>query len=168
MYQGPCGLNALNTVLRSRLTSGATPAGRFLIGEKLVATKNAYDVGLMNGQIVWVRGTNGDGIVVETDAGESLDLDAKTAGQLKPAWAVSVHRGQGGEVPAAVIVAHTSAYTMLPRALIYTAVTRARQMCVVVGQRRALEIAVRRAVLHNRHSHLQVRLNPTTPEARAA
>jgi len=81
------------------------------------------------------------------------DLD-----ELQLAYAATVHKAQGSEYPAVVIPVHTQHYVMLQRNLLYTAVTRARQLVVLVGSRKALGIAVRNADVAARGSRLDVRL----------
>ena len=110
----------------------------------------------MNGQIVVVRGQDADGeeLLVATDAGEELAIPAERTHALRPAYAISVHRSQGCEMPVVVVPVHSGHGGMLSRNLLYTAVTRARTACVLVGQRAAVARAVGRADAFRRNSRL--------------
>ena len=96
--------------------------------------------------------------MVETDDGETVIVPYDEAGHLKLAYAISVHKSQGCEIPVVVFVCSRSSSGMLTRPLIYTAITRAKEMCVVVGDRPALENGVRRDESGRRYSSLGMRL----------
>jgi exodeoxyribonuclease V alpha subunit len=87
-----------------------------------------------------------------------VTYDWSETDQLVLAYAVSVHKSQGSEFPAVVIPLVTSHYMMLQRNLLYTAITRARQLCVLVGSRRAIGIAVRNNKVAHRYTALDWRL----------
>jgi exodeoxyribonuclease V alpha subunit len=89
---------------------------------------------------------------------EAADLD-----QLSLAYACSIHKSQGSEFPAVVIVLHTQHYVLLKRALLYTAVTRARKLAVIVGSRRALAMAVKNVGTMERCTRLAARLRAHFP-----
>ena len=97
-------------------------------------------------------------VVVETDEGGSLVIPYGEAADLRLAYAISVHKAQGCEVPVVVAVCHRSHARMLSRPLLYTAITRARSSCVLVGDPVALAMAVRRDDGGRRHSALAERL----------
>jgi len=90
--------------------------------------------------------------------GRPVVYDWGEADELVHAFAVSVHKSQGSEYPAVVMPMLTQHYMMLQRNLLYTAITRARQLVVLVGTRRAIGIAVHNAKVRERHSGLSVRL----------
>ena len=158
VYRGAVGVDALNERLRARLNprGDAMLDGPLRDGDKLVQTRNDYVTGLMNGQIVVVRGQDADGeeLLVATDAGEELAVPAERTNSLRPAYAISVHRSQGCEMPVVVVPVHSGHGGMLSRNLLYTAVTRARTACVLVGQRGAVAKAVGRADAFRRNSRL--------------
>ena len=114
----------------------------------------------MNGSIVFLRADDPDEeeIVVDTDEGGSLTIPYGETATLRLAYAISVHKAQGCEVPVVVGVCHRSHSRMLTRPLLYTAITRARSSCVLVGDRAALAMAVRRDDGGGRHSGLAERL----------
>jgi exodeoxyribonuclease V alpha subunit len=162
MYKGAVGIDALNERLQARLNpEGKRALGdRFRIGDRLIQTRNSHELGLMNGSIIFLRGDDPDEetIVVDTDDGGSLVIPYDETATLRLAYAISVHKAQGCEVPVVVGVCHRSHSRMLTRPLLYTAITRARNSCVLVGDRGALEAAVRRDDSGGRHSGLAARL----------
>jgi len=166
MYRGPAGVHALNERLQEALNpSGAMkPEKRlygqtFRLGDKVMQVQNNYDKDVFNGDIGFVVAF--DPIMhimtVEFD-GRRVDYDWSEADQLVLAYAVSVHKAQGSEFPAVVLPLVTAHYMMLQRNLLYTAVTRARQLCVLVGSRRALGMAVKNDKVSRRYTALDWRL----------
>lgn len=167
MYKGAVGIDALNERLQARLNPDGAPAvsERFRIGDRLIQTRNAHELGLMNGSIVFLRADDPDeeSITVETDEGGTLVMPYAETATLRLAYAISVHKAQGCEVPVVVAVCHRSHARMLTRPLIYTAITRARRDCVLIGDPGALEMAVRRDEGGGRHSALAERLREPSP-----
>jgi len=163
MYRGAVGIDALNERLQARLNPDGVPAvsERFRIGDRLIQTRNSHELGLMNGSIVFLRADDPEEetILVDTDEGGSLLIPYGETATLRLAYAISVHKAQGCEVPVVVGVCHRSHARMLTRPLLYTAITRARQSCVLIGDPGALEMAVRRDDSGARHSGLAERLH---------
>jgi len=163
MYRGPVGIDALNERLQAELNPDGKRAlsDRFRIGDRLIQTRNSHELGLMNGSIVFLRADDPDEetIVVDTDDGGSLVIPYGETGTLRLAYAISVHKAQGCEVPVVVGVCHRSHSRMLNRPLLYTAITRARNSCVLVGDQASLSSAVRRDDSGGRHSGLAERLS---------
>lgn len=169
MYRGPAGVDALNVSLQSRLNPPAsnkpekTLLGQtFRLGDKLMQLRNNYDKDVYNGDIGQFTALN---LVDQTFTidfeGRSVVYDWSELDQLQLAYAVSVHKAQGSEFPAVVIPLVTQHYMMLQRNLLYTAITRAKKLCVLVGSRRAIGIAVRNNKVAQRHSGLEFRLRAT-------
>ncbi len=162
MYRGAVGIDALNERLRERLNPNGRRAlnDRFRIGDRLIQTRNSHELGLMNGSIVFLRSDDPEeeAVVVDTDEGGSLVIPYGEAADLRLAYAISVHKAQGCEVPVVVGVCHRSHARMLSRPLLYTAITRARSGCILVGDPAALAMAVRRDDGGSRHSALAERL----------
>jgi exodeoxyribonuclease V alpha subunit len=163
MYRGPVGIDALNERLQAELNPDGKRAlsDRFRIGDRLIQTRNSHELGLMNGSIVFLRADDPDEetILVDTDDGGSLLIPYGETGTLRLAYAISVHKAQGCEVPVVVGVCHRSHSRMLNRPLLYTAITRARNSCVLIGDQAALAAAVRRDDSGGRHSGLAERLS---------
>jgi exodeoxyribonuclease V alpha subunit len=162
MYKGPVGIDALNERLQARLNPDGKRAlgDRFRIGDRLIQTRNSHELGLMNGSIVFLRADDPEeeAIVVDTDEGGTLTIPYGETATLRLAYAISVHKAQGCEVPVVVGVCHRSHSRMLTRPLLYTAITRARSSCVLVGDPAALAAAVSRGDSGGRHSGLADRL----------
>ncbi|MDQ3724561.1 MAG: ATP-dependent RecD-like DNA helicase [Actinomycetota bacterium] len=163
MYRGAVGIDALNERLQAELNADGKPAlsERFRIGDRLIQTRNSHELGLMNGSIVFLREDDPDEeeIVVDTDDGGSLVIPYGETNTLRLAYAISVHKAQGCEVPVVVGVCHRSHSRMLNRPLLYTAITRARSSCVLIGDQASLAAAVRRDDSGGRHSGLAERLS---------
>jgi exodeoxyribonuclease V alpha subunit len=167
MYKGPVGIDALNERLQEVLNGDGRRAlaDRFRIGDRLIQTRNSHELGLMNGSIVFLRADDPEEetIVVDTDDGGSLTIPYGETGTLRLAYAISVHKAQGCEVPMVVGVCHRSHARMLTRPLLYTAITRARNSCVLVGDSAVLTSAVGRDEAGGRHSALAERLRAANP-----
>jgi exodeoxyribonuclease V alpha subunit len=163
MYRGAVGIDALNERLQARLNPDGKRAlgDRFRIGDRLIQTRNSHELGLMNGSIVFLRRDDPDEeeILVDTDEGTSLAIPYGETATLRLAYAISVHKAQGCEVPVVVGVCHRSHARMLTRPLLYTAITRARSSCVLIGDLGALGMAVGRDDSGARHSGLAERLH---------
>lgn len=161
MYRGAVGIDALNERLQERLNPDGKRAlnDRFRIGDRLIQTRNSHDLGLMNGSIVFLRSDDPDEeeILVESDDGP-LKIPYESTATLRLAYAISVHKAQGCEVPIVIAVCHRSHARMLTRPLLYTAITRARRTCVLVGDLGVLATAVQRDDGGDRHSALAERL----------
>ena len=170
MHRGPAGAGALNTLLQQRLTPGreGLPERRvggrvFRIGDKVTQIRNNYDkgaAGVFNGTlgVVTALSTEEQTLTVRTDEDEPIDYDFDELDELAHAYAMTIHRSQGSEYPAVVIPLTTSAWMMLQRNLLYTAITRAKKLVVLVGSRRALAAAVRTVSAGRRHTALDHRL----------
>ncbi|WP_037605269.1 SF1B family DNA helicase RecD2 [Streptacidiphilus rugosus] len=170
MHRGPAGAGNLNTLLQAAIT----PAGQdrperrfggrtFRVGDKVTQIRNNYDKGrngVFNGTVGVVTSVNPEEqrLTVRTDEDEDVGYDFDELDELAHAYAVTIHRSQGSEYPCVVIPLTTSAWMMLQRNLLYTAVTRARKLVVLVGSRRALGQAVRAVSAGRRHTALDHRL----------
>jgi exodeoxyribonuclease V alpha subunit len=140
----------------------------FRTGDKVIQIRNNYDkgtAGVFNGTIgtVTALSVTDRQLNVRTDEDEDVAYDFDELDELQHAYAITVHRSQGSEYPAVVIPVTMSAYTLLQRNLLYTAVTRAKRLVVLAGSRKALTIAVRTAGTGRRHTALTHRLqDPAT------
>ncbi|WP_051940532.1 SF1B family DNA helicase RecD2 [Phaeacidiphilus oryzae] len=170
MNRGPAGAAALNTLLQGALTPARPDlpekrfGGRtFRVGDKVTQIRNNYEKGtngVFNGTGGVVIGLDPEEqrLTVRTDEDEEVGYDFDELDELAHAYAVTIHRSQGSEYPAVVIPITTSAWTMLQRNLLYTAVTRAKRLVVLVGSRRALGQAVRSVSAGRRHTAVDLRL----------
>jgi exodeoxyribonuclease V alpha subunit len=168
VYRGELGIDALNEALRDRLNPDGQPVrgGRLRIGDKLMMTgRNLHDLGLMNGTLLRLLDETGgsehddDALLLGADEGQVFRFPPEESDRLRLAYACSVHRGQGIELPVAVIVAHPAAGAFfLRREMLYTAVTRAKLATVIVGTRDVIQRAARTPDTGRRHSRLAERL----------
>lgn len=166
MYRGLCGVNALNERLQATLNPAHPQKAEKLlygqlvrVGDKLMQISNNYDKDVFNGDIGILVGLDPlqHSLTVSFDSRE-VTYDWSEADQLVLAYAVSVHKSQGAEFPCVVIPLVTQHYLMLQRNLLYTAITRAKALCVLVGSRRAIGIAVRNNAVARRYTALSWRL----------
>ena len=165
MYRGAIGVNSLNSRLQEELNSDYRLAsvklgGRiFRVGDKVMQTRNDYEKDVFNGDIGFIHSIDDDdnSLSVLMDGG-LVAYDFSEADRLIHAYCISTHRSQGSEYPVVVMPVMTQHWIMLQRNLLYTAITRARQLVILVGTRRALHIAVENNKVAQRHSGLLQRL----------
>ncbi|MBX3015162.1 MAG: AAA family ATPase [Caldilineaceae bacterium] len=166
MHRGIIGVGALNEALQSGLNPAAAQKAEkrvgnrvYRMGDRVMQIRNNYDKDVYNGDMGMIQAldlemqkvtVNIDGRLVIYDF---LELD-----ELVHAFAISVHKSQGSEFPAVVIPVLTSHYMMLQRNLLYTAVTRAKRLVVLVGQPKAIALAVRNDKVTQRFTGLRERL----------
>ena len=142
VHKGPAGTIALNQALKERLNPGPGAHGGFDPGDRVVSVANHADAGFSNGEVGTVVG-RGEGGLQVAFPGAPVCVPDKFLSDLRPGWAVTVHRAQGSEWPAVVAVFPAEAAGMLSRPLAYTALTRAqRHLSVVHGAGPALSQAV--------------------------
>lgn len=170
MYRGACGIDRLNELLQARLNPDGVKVDGvpFRLGDKVMQLRNNYEKGAYNGDM---------GLVVSIDAearefivrfwGADDDVlevryEFHEAGELTLAYACSVHKSQGSEFPVVLMPVVTQHFVMLQRNLLYTAVSRARKLLILVGQPRALAIAVKNDEVVKRYSSLSRRLVEAT------
>ena len=167
MRRGPVGLIALNEEFERRLNPGDRPvvlAGSGLrVGSRIVQTKNDYTVDreVMNGEVAFILDWDeeeGEARLSLDDGEREIIVPAAALETYNLAWALTVHRAQGSQFPAVVAPWSMAYAVMLSRALLYTAVTRAQRLCVLVGERRAVTMALGRAEQRRRHSALAERI----------
>ena len=169
LYRGPAGVSLLNERLQEKLNPPASPASPkperklygtlFRLGDKVMQTQNNYDKDVYNGDIGFIRSMDmiEQTLTVDFD-GRAVTYDWSDADQLTLAYVVSVHKAQGSEFPVVVMPVVTQHYMMLQRNLLYTAVTRARKLCVLTGSRRAISIAIHNNKVTQRFTALEWRL----------
>lgn len=162
MYRGACGVDALNELLRERLGEGAREVRQgsrvWRIGDRVIHTRNDYEKEVFNGDMGRIARIDGDGVVIVRFPEREVSYTGGELSDLQPAFAITVHRSQGGEFPAVVIPVLMQHWVMLRRNLLYTAITRARKLVVIVGSTRALETAIANTDDGGRGSALSERL----------
>lgn len=166
MHRGVVGVGELNRALHDALNPPEEGKREwrhgsrvFRIGDKVLQTRNNYDKQVFNGDLGRVEEIDAEDqrVVVNFD-GERVEYEFAELDELVHAFAMSVHKSQGSEYRAVVIPLLTQHYMMLQRNLLYTAVTRARELVVLVGTPKAIGIAVRNDKVAQRNSRLAQRL----------
>lgn len=144
MRRGPLGTEALNAFLQSHFNPGpvAQPGPAFRPGDKVMQLRNDYEREIWNGDVGEVQRVE-SGIVFVNMQGRAVSYEPEAQGALALAYACTVHKVQGSEFPAVVIVLHRTHHMLLTRALIYTALTRAKRLAVIIGDDAGLTRAVR-------------------------
>ncbi len=171
MNKGSCGTETLNRTLQNSVNPPAKGRPQFNFGEqtfrsgdKIMQTLNNYDKGVFNGDIGRIASVSYEEkkFKVLFD-GDAVEYDFAEAAQIALAYAVTVHKSQGSEFPAIVVPVLTQHFVMLQRNLIYTAMTRAKKLLVMVGTRKALAIAVKNIRIEPRYSMLVERIAKLCP-----
>ena len=171
MYRGEAGVDNLNEKLQARLNpespqkSDLKIYGKiFRLGDKVMQTRNNYDKDVFNGDIGKVTNINriDQNIRINFDNEREVTYDYAELDEVVLAYAVSVHKSQGSEFPAIVVPVITQHYVMLQRNLIYTAITRAEKLCVLVGNKRAIYIGIKNDKITQRNSNLSARIRLLT------
>ena len=166
MHRGELGVSRLN----ERLQEALTPPGRefvvgwrrFRIGDKVMQIRNNYELDIFNGDLGRVESIDHKDreLLIRFD-GRLVTIPSDDLEHVIPAYACTIHKSQGSEYPAVVVVLHHQHHIMLQRNLLYTAITRGRRLVVIVGSKRALGRAVLNAEVKKRHSLLAERLQET-------
>lgn len=168
MNKGDLGTRALNEALQQAcnpnlergygLTFGQTT---YCIGDKVIQTKNNYDKMVFNGDIGYItRVDKNDNLLWIDFEGRELEFALSECIDLDLAYAISVHKYQGSECPAVVLLLHEAHYKLLYRNLLYTAVTRGKKLVILIGSRRALQWAIDNNQIQQRYTGLQQLLRP--------
>jgi exodeoxyribonuclease V alpha subunit len=163
MYRGACGVDALNERLRAALGTGGSEIRWkervWRLGDRVIQTRNDYEKEVFNGDMGRIVAVDTAKLTLRVRFPErEVVYESGHLADLACAFAITVHRSQGGEFPAVVLPLVTQHWPMLQRNLLYTAVTRAKRLVVLVGQPRALERAVKNAEQSQRESGLAERL----------
>ena len=163
MHKGLIGTANLNAVLQEALNPSQeilTRGGRtFKTGDKVMQIKNDYEREVFNGDIGRIEAIDIESQVVSVDFDErTVQYDFSDLDELVLAYAVSIHKSQGSEYPAVVVPFHTSHYIMLQRNLLYTGLTRAKKLAILVGTKKAVAIAVKNDKTRKRFTGLAHKL----------
>jgi exodeoxyribonuclease V alpha subunit len=164
MNRGSLGSRALNVALQEVLNPGATPCvtrfgWTYAPGDKVIQTVNNYGKDVYNGDIGHVAQIDAEEGVVTVDfEGRLVTYELGELDEVSLAYTATVHKSQGSEYPAVVIPLATQHYPMLERNLLYTGVTRGKDLVVLIGQEKALRIAIRTMRSRKRLTNLATRL----------
>lgn len=163
MHRGPVGTQVLNQRLQEALNPGgpslASRGQSFRVGDKVMQTHNDYDKEVFNGDIGYIESLDEQARLVTVNFDDRrVMFESDELESLVLAYATSIHKSQGSEYPAVVIPMLTSHFVMLSRNLLYTAVTRAKRLCVLVADPKALRIALAADRREERKTRLAERL----------
>ncbi|HSU42500.1 MAG TPA: ATP-dependent RecD-like DNA helicase [Polyangiaceae bacterium] len=163
MHRGPVGTIALNERLQLALNAGgrviAQGGGRLRVGDRVMQTRNDHQREVYNGDLGVVTALDDEtGVVTVNFDQRAVEYEGADLDALLLAYATSIHKSQGSEYPAVVVPLLTSHFVMLSRNLLYTAVTRARKLCVLVADPRALKLALAAVRREERLTSLAERL----------
>ena len=163
MHKGLVGTEELNARLQEKLN----PAGRevrsgnriFRVGDRVLQTRNNYEKEVFNGDLGWVRNLDSEEgeLVVEFEEAR-VTYGPSEWDQLSLAYCISVHKSQGSEYPAVIVPVVTQHYLLLQRNLIYTALTRAKRLAVLIGSKKAMGMGIGNVGGSRRYTHLQYRM----------
>ncbi len=168
MYKGPVGVTVLNEKLQAHLNPTASAQVEWgdtllKVGDKVMQTRNNYDKGVFNGDVGWIRSITKENATLKVEFIEEagplvVSYEFHELDELVLAYAVTVHKSQGSEYPVVIIPLVNQHRMLLQRNLLYTAITRAKKFCVLVGHPYALQIAVNNDRVALRNTGLAERL----------
>jgi exodeoxyribonuclease V alpha subunit len=163
MRKNQLGADNLNGLLQDALNPRGAEVQRFgrcyRDGDRVMQIRNNYDKEVFNGDIGLVRHVNAEEQTLTVDFdGRSINYEATDLDELVHAYACSIHKSQGSEYPAVIILMTTQHFKLLQRNLLYTAITRGRKLVCLVGQRKAISMAIRNNEIRLRRTALRQRL----------
>lgn len=166
MHRGSLGIRELNAALQAALNPPRPDrpeierfGTKFRLGDKVLQTRNNYEKEVFNGDIGRIAAIDGEAREVGIDFdGRRVVYEFGELDEVEQAYAISIHKSQGSEFPAVVIPLAMQHFLLLQRNLLYTGITRGKQLVVVAGQRKALATAVRQNDTRRRHGGLLARL----------
>lgn len=147
MHRGPTGTMHLNTILQAQVNPNGSALERkgysYRVGDRVMQLKNDYERDVYNGDVGFVSNVDTHAVTLTVDfEGRRLVYSDSEIDALTLAYATSIHKSQGSEYPAVIIPLLTAHFVMLSRNLLYTAVTRARKLCVLVADPKAVDLAL--------------------------
>ena len=172
MQRGVVGAANLNMVLQQALNHNTAALVRggytFKEGDRVMQLRNNYDKDVYNGDLGYVRSVDMEERTLTVDFdGQTVEYEASELDELTLAYATTIHKSQGSEYPIVVMPVLMTHYVMLQRNLIYTGITRAKKICVLVGQTKALAYAIHNMKVLKRNTRLKERLAPIATDSAA-
>lgn len=164
MQRGVVGAANLNMALQTVLNPGQVSLNRsgysFRQGDRVMQLRNNYDKEVFNGDLGYIERVDmEDRTLFVCFDGRTVEYDVSELDELTLAYAITIHKSQGSEYPIVVMPVLMTHYVMLQRNLIYTGITRAKKICVLVGTKKALSFAIRNLSVLKRNTKLKERLN---------
>lgn len=164
MQRGVVGATGLNIALQDAVNPGKAGLNRggffFREGDRVMQIRNNYDKDVFNGDLGYVSKVDlEDRMLLADFDGKSVEYDVSELDELSLAYATTIHKSQGSEYPVVIIPVLMTHYVMLQRNLIYTGITRAKKICILIGSPKALAYAIRNMTVLKRNTRLKERLN---------
>ena len=166
MQRGVVGAANLNLLLQQALNPSGPSLNRggytYRQGDRVMQQRNNYDKDVFNGDLGYIREVDTEERTLKVDFdGKWVEYDVTELDELTLAYATTIHKAQGSEYPIVVMPVLMTHFVMLQRNLIYTGITRAKKICVLLGAAKALAYAVRNVSVLKRNTSLRERLNPS-------
>ena len=166
MQRGVVGAANLNLLLQQALNPSGPSLNRggytYRQGDRVMQQRNNYDKDVFNGDLGYIREVDTEERTLKVDFdGKKVEYDVTELDELTLAYATTIHKAQGSEYPIVVMPVLMTHFVMLQRNLIYTGITRAKKICVLIGAMKALAYAVRNVSVLKRNTSLRERLNPS-------
>lgn len=164
MRRNTLGTDSLNAVLQNALNPRGDALVRggttFRAGDRVMQLRNNYDKDVYNGDVGFVKSVDGsDRSLVVTFDGRPVVYGPGDLDELVLAYATTIHKSQGSEYPAVVVIVHTQHYVMLQRNLLYTAITRGRRLVMLMGVPYAIDRAIQTNTVRERRTSIAARLS---------
>jgi len=160
MYKGICGVDALNASLKEKFNPSIgqdeIKCGfkSFRVGDRVMQTKNDYNLDVFNGDCGYIVSISGKDTTIEYEKNRQVVYNLEALANVVLAYAMTIHKSQGCEYPGIIIAMLPEHFIMLQRNLFYTAVTRARTACVLVGDDQSIQKAITNNQISKRHTAL--------------
>ena len=175
MTRGAVGTRNLNGVLQQLINPPHPSKAEvvrggmtFRVGDRVIQLKNNYDLEVFNGDLGIIKAidTVEHNLTLEFE-GRNVSYDYADLNEITLAWSITIHKSQGSEYPVVLLPIYMSHYIMLSRNLIYTGLTRAKQLAIVIGPKKAIALAINQVNQQQRYSRLVERLQTKFPALRA-
>ena len=163
MRKNVLGTDNLNFEVQKALNPGGESLMRggtaFRVGDRVMQLRNNYDKDVYNGDVGFVRSVDpGERSLIVSFDGRPVKYDGGDLDELVLAYAKTIHKSQGSEYPAVVVIVHTQHYVMLQRNLLYTAITRGKKLVLLIGVPYAVNQAIETNTVRERRTSLAQRL----------
>ena len=158
--KGIVGVNNLNVKIQNSLNTSSlkviSGAAEFRLNDKVIQLKNNYEKDVYNGDIGFIKNINPEMDEMQIDfEGRTVSYNFYELDEISLSYAITIHKSQGSEFKCVIIPILTSHYMLLQRNLLYTAITRAKELAVIIGSKKAIGMAVNRSMVENRHTNLK-------------
>lgn len=141
--KGAIGVDNLNKSMRNTLNRSGKEQHGYRVGDKVLVTRNNYQKDVVNGDIGYVKDVNQAGVEVDIDGGSVVSFTSSDLSDLRLAYAFTIHKSQGSEFRAVIYPVHTTHWKLHSRNLLYTGVTRGKEIVVLIGDKKSIAYSVK-------------------------